>query len=652
MIRAKDVRFIKNKVWTDLLWNKREFIFFFLFMLFTCMKFYYLEKIVTPSISRTFGMYAASVGGAACLAVFFSLLYHKIRFAVSLAVSFSLSLLVVTDILYMRYFADMFAFGNLALISQAADISESVIDLLRPADLLWFLDIPLLACYFFVAGGRREKPFFRKITLLRTACALLLFAAGGAALVNHITAYDKRIPGVLRSMWDRTAVSNNVGAMTYHVVDAWNTTRYFAGKGRVSGSEIRELGEWLAGRKNDVPEPRLFGAALGKNLIIIQVESLQDFVVGLRVNGAEVTPNINKFLGESVYFAETFSQTGSGNSSDAEFLANTGFFPAASGAAFTRFASNKLYSLPKLLAQNGYSTLALHGDRPGFWNRNNMYPSLGFGRFISRLEMEEDEIIGMGVSDRSFFRQSLEILEAEPQPFYAFLVTLTSHHPFSYKPMLEQTKFNTDGFTGEFMGNYLTAMRYADEQLGLFLGGLRKNGLLDNSVVIIYGDHSAVPPSSRPQLEQLAGRDLSAGWAWRSMNKIPLIIRVPGDKTPPRADRNPAGHIDVASTSAALLGYNFEGGFGTNLFLEGRDSPVIFSKGSYIAGDAFVEPSAEKATNVKNGMVLDFADFKALTAEAEKRLYYSNLILEHDLLIKLDKLKPAKYALEKRIEGN
>lgn len=636
--------FIKNKARTDLFWNSRELVFFSLFALFTCLKFYYLENIVTPSITRTLEMRAASAGTAVCLAVFFSLLYHRIRFAAALAASFLLSLLAVTDILYMRYFADMFAFGNLALISQAADISESVINLLCPADLLWFSDLPLLSGCFFAARGRADNPLFKRVTLLRAVCSLLLFALGGAVLTNHITAYNRRVPGVLYSMWDRAAVSNNVGAMTYHVVDARNTVRYFVGKGRVSDGQIREIGEWLSDIKSGGSEASLFGAASGKNLIIIQVESLQDFVVGLKVGGAEVTPNINKFLRESVYFAETYSQTGSGNSSDAEFLANTGFFPASSGAAFTRFASNKLYSLPKLLAQNGYSTLALHGDRPGFWNRNNMYPTLGFGRFVSRLDMEEDEIIGMGISDRSFFRQSLEILKAEPQPFYAFLVTLTSHHPFSYRPMLEQTEFDAGDLAGEFMGNYLTAMRYADEQLGAFIKGLRENGLLESSVVVIYGDHAAVPPSSRPQLEKLVGRGLSCGWAWRSMNKIPLIIRVPGSKAAPRVDKRPAGHADVAATSAALLGYSFGSGFGTNLFLAERSSPVIFSKGSYITGGAFVEPSVERAACVKNGDALDYAGYAELTAEVEKRLYYSNLILEHDLLPKLDKLKTAERA--------
>lgn len=631
--------FGKNRLWASLSRDNREFFFFSMLGLFTYMKFYYLELTVTPSIKHSLVMTSASLGMTLCAVLIFSLIHRRVRLAASILASLMLSLLVASDILYMRYFSDMFALRNLSLVGHVAEISESIIDLLRPKDLLLFVDTPLLAGYAVLARRFSDEPLFRRITRRRAFCSVALFALGALAMANHLRVYNRRVPGVLVSMWDRPAVSSNVGAITYHFVDARNLARDYLKKGRLSQDKIREIGEWMADKNGAGGKTPLFGAAAGKNLIIIQFESLQDFVVGLKVGGAEVTPNINRFIGESVYFSETYSQTGSGNSSDAELLANAGLLPVSSGAAFTRFASNRFYALPGLLARNGYSTLALHGDRPGFWNRGNMYKSLGFGRFVSRFDMEQDEIIGMGISDKSFFRQSLDILEAEPRPFYAFLVTLTSHHPFNYAPLLRQSGFDAGEFSDGFMGNYLAAIHYADRQLGMFLDGLRERGLLDDSVVVIYGDHAAVPPSSRPDLEKLVGRGLSEAWAWRSMNKIPLIIRLPAHGRPAYTDRKPAGHIDVAPTLAPLLGLNFDGGLGSDLFSKDERPPVVFIRGSYIAGEALVDMPAKRAVNIRNGQILDYTDFASFSEDAERRINYSNTILEHNLQLKLDEYK-------------
>lgn len=630
--------FLKGGLTINLKKGRWEYLFFLFFTIFSYLKFYYLENEITPSIRRSYVMLAAVWGIILCLAAALSLFPRKMRPFAVIAVSLLLSLLAVTDMLYMRYYADMFAFLNIMLASQVVEIASSVAALLRAQDLLWFLDAPLLAGYMVMARRLSADPLFSRLTIRRALFSLLVFCAGAFALSNHLSIYSRKVPGALSSMWNRPAVSNNVGVAVYHVADAWNTANGIAGRGQVSEDEVRDVSEWLSNKNSGERDSRVFGVARGKNLIVIQVESLQNFVVGLKLNGREVTPNINKFLKESVYFSRNYNQTGSGNSSDAELLCNTGLFPVSAGAVFTRFAANKFEALPKLLADNGYSTLALHGDRPGFWNRNSMYQALGFQRYVSRPDFEEDEIIGMGISDKSFFRQSLEILDSEPQPFYAFLVTLTSHHPFNYPPMLEQAGFDTGMLEDGFMGNYLAAMHYMDKQLGWFIEELRKKGLLDSSVVVIYGDHAAVPPSSRPQLEQLVGRNLAESWAWRSMNEVPLVVRIPGDRKISYVERKATGLIDVPVTLSALLGLRYDMGFGSSLFAKTGNEPVIFHKGSYIVGDAYVEPALGRVTNIESGSALNYADFAKLTKETDKSLVYSGKILEHNLIPELKRL--------------
>ncbi len=615
----------------------RELIFFSILAVAVFLKFYFLEFATSSQATRSFISVAASAGITLLLVVPVFLLWHRIRPFFAFIVDFLLTVLVITDLLYMRYYTDLFTFGNIGLSTQVGEITETVLALFHSTDLLYFIDIPILLAYVFISHKFTVKPFFKKLTLSRVGISVFLLLAGILSFYWRVTSYEKIVPNVLRSMWDRPAVCNNVGSMTYHVVDAWNTVRDIIMREPLPQDELEEIREWFKVRSRfDAQSGKLYGAARGKNLIVIQVESLQQFVVGLKIKGAEVTPNINKFVKESVYFSRVYNQTGSGNSSDAEFLVNTGLYPSAAGVAYTRFAGNVYDALPKLLTDNGYNALALHGDRPGFWNRQYMYPAMGFQRFISKKDFVVDENIGMGLSDKSFFRQTLYILDKEKKkPFYAFMVTLTSHYPYNFEGIAKQAKFNVGGFKGLLIGDYLMSMHYFDMQFGKFLSGLDKKGLLDSSVIIVYGDHTAIPIWDRQNLEKLLGRSLKNNWAWRETLKIPLIIRIPGGKIAACENKNASGLIDVNETAANLLGFRFDFGFGHDLFGNNSGEPVIFRNGSFIVENTFVEPSNKSAIDVRNGNKRDYSNYKNVISEVEKRLRYSDRILEYDLIPEL-----------------
>ena len=614
----------------------REFLFFLFIIFSVYIKFYCLEFAVSPVATRYASSAFSSLG---IILMFFSpvlLLWRRVRAFFAILLDFALTALMMTDLLHMRYYTDLFTFANIGLSTQVSEIAESVLSLVKFSDLLYFADFPILILYLAAARKLSVKSFFKKISFRRVCLALLVFAAGASLLTFRIVSYQKKVPGVLSSMWDRPAVCNNVGALTYHAADAWNVISQAYAKKHVPLSEIEEVSEWLSQRDKNVKRSlALKGIAKGKNLIIIQVESLQHFVVGLKYNGQEITPNLNRFVRDSVFFSCAYNQTALGNSSDAEFLVNTGLYPARSGVAYTRFAANKYLALPKILSENGYSTLALHGDRPGFWNRQHMYLSMGFDRFISKKDFVIDENIGMGLSDKSFFRQSLKILSKEQKPFYSFLITLTSHYPFNFSAMLAQTPLEVGEFQDTLMGNYLISMRYFDNQFGMFINGLKDRGLLDSSVIVVYGDHTAIPIWDRPNLEKLMGRSLQSDVSWREMQKVPLILHVPGIKKNFTDDTTPVGLADVPTTLANILGVEFPYVFGSDMFASDMTEPVIFRNGSYILKDVFVEPSVSKATGIKDGLPKNYVSYSETTSEVRKRLGISDKILEHDLINKI-----------------
>ena len=615
--------------------DRREPVFFILLFAVLFVKFYFLEYSVSRHATRYLASAASSAGVILILTVTFSLLWRKIRGCAALVLDFLMTLLVLTDLLHLRYYSDMFTFMNIGLSTQVGEIADSVAALIRPADFLYFADIPLFIFFIYLSRNFTSSPFFKKITARRLIFSIVMLIAGVLAVWYRFDSYQKKVPGVLSSMWDRPAVCNNVGALTYHLADARNAFVHFFFKEKLPDEQLSEIRKFCETRNNGRLPGEYAGTARGRNLIIIQVESLQQFVVDLKINGIEVTPNLNRFARGSAYFSNVYNQTALGNSSDAEFMVNTGLYPSARGVAYKRFARNRYEALPRIMAENGYTSLALHGDRPGFWNRNRMYPAMGFDKFISKNDFTVDENIGMGLSDASFFRQSLDILDKTEKPFYAFMITLTSHYPYSFEGISKAVSLDTGPFEGNFMGNYLKSMKYFDDQFGKFIDGLRERGLLDSSVIAVYGDHTAIPNWDRASLEKLLSGSLKSDWEWKKMQKIPVMIRIPGGAIPPGEITEPAGLIDLPETLADLLGLRSGIGFGRDLFGKYNGEPVIFRNGSFIIGDVFVEPSSGRATDMSAGKAEDYSKYAALAEEVKKRLGYSDMILEHDLIPEL-----------------
>lgn len=615
--------------------DRRELIFFALWAFVIFLKFFGLECEVWGRLPRAPLAYALSASLCAAFAVALSLLPRRARFACALVLDFAFSALIVTDLLHLRFYSDLFTFHNFGLSGQVGDVSDSVFALLSPRDALYFCDILLFFVYYLLAARLRAAPVFGALGPKRAAasCAALALSLGVFAVMLY--GYDRRMPNALAAMWDRPAVCCNVGAMAYHAADARNVLRESFGRKKLSADEIAAAAEEFAAFRAKLapPYPAAFGAARGKNLIMIQAESLQSFAVGLRVNGREVTPNLNRFAREASFAGDLYVQTGLGNSADSEFLANAGLYPARSGVAYVRFADRSYDALPRLLRARGYAALAMHGDRAGFWNRAHMYPALGFERFVSKKDYEVDEVFGLGLSDGSFFRQSLAMLEAQERPFYAFLVTLSSHYPFGFPELLKAAAFDQgDEAEGAILRSYLAAIHYFDREFGKFIDGLKSSGLYYESVIILYGDHAAIPKWDAASLAKLLGKDLDDERSWRAVNTVPLMVRVPGVATLPHVRGRALGQVDIPATAASLLGFEFSSGFGRNIFApEPAFAPVIFRSGDYASGGTLVEPAKRAAVDLADGCERDYLPFAGLSSECARELALSDKILEYGL---------------------
>ena len=606
-----------------------EFLFFVFYTLSLWGKFYAFDRSLTSRFSLSPVTFLGGMGVLFCLVAPILLFPKRLRGVSFILLNLVLSFLILTDTLYMRYYTDLFTLRNLGLSAQAGAVADSIFMLLRPGDVFIFMDlIPLIMGVFWLNG----RHLWGEVDRYRVALAGVLILSGASATVYKLLDYDRSCRGAMYAMWDRPAVCVGTGSLSYHAIDAWNTVSEVWAKKPAGTSEITEIETWLTEWNRESSTGSTFGAAKGKNLILIQVESLQAFAVGLKVGGVEVTPHLNRFRKEGVHFTRGYNQTANGNSSDAEFMANTSLFPIAKGVAYMRYPGNEYHSLGTMLADEGYSTLALHGDRPGFWNRNHIYPSLGFQRYVSNMDFKKEESIGLGLSDRSFFRQSLDILKTQSQPFYAFLITLTSHYPFNFPALKEQVSSLPLGDLEEtLLGDYLRSIHYTDRHLGEFLKGLSESGLLEKSVIVVYGDHPAIPIGDRERLSKLLGRNLESAAAWREIQKVPLMVRLPGKMI--RGERDtPTGQMDIAPTVANLMGLSMKTAFGRDLF-NTQGGAVLFRNGSYVDGTNWIDPQREAAWNLATDSPIEYADqWIEKTNTNRRHLSFSDRVIESNLL--------------------
>ncbi len=444
------------------------------------------------------------------------------------------SCVLFIDFLYFQYFGFLPSVKELAHVHHIGGVKSSIIYVMDPLSFLFIIDLVPVGLYLrrklSRAGETVEKSSGR-------AQWLAMFSILFLALV---------LPLISESL-QPYFVFNRYGLFAYHLHDMAGLAL-----GKIKAPIVDESVTY-SGYINRVAEKgKYFALARNRNIILVQLESFQDFLVGFSYNGQEITPNLNRLISNnSIYFNEIYQQVGAGNTSDAEFVINNSMHGLGQISVYESRDQNSFYSLPALLNSKGFYTIAFHGNKGSFWNREKVYPSLGFDDFVSLEEMENDEIIGFGLSDLSFFRQVVTMIKSLPSPFFAFLVTLTSHNPYDIPGELHGIKLLPE-HEGTLFGNYLQSVHYTDKALGVFISDLKHVGLYENSIVAIYGDHSGLYPFNKENRDIMTGVLGKTYDLVQAMN-IPLVFHIPGSRLKV-VSSIAGGQIDFFPTLLNLIG--------------------------------------------------------------------------------------------------
>ncbi|WNS77290.1 LTA synthase family protein [Bacillus sp. DTU_2020_1000418_1_SI_GHA_SEK_038] len=612
----------------ELMKEKRMRIFFFIVILFW-LKTYAAYRIeFSLGIDNKLQEFLLILNplSSALLFLGFALFFKgRLQSALFITMNFLMSFLLYANIVYYRFFDD---FITVPVIMQTktngGQLGESALSLMSPFDVFYFIDTIILAIFVFKKWYNPSKTVSRKPAKYVITAAILTF------IINLGLAESDR-PQLLTRSFDRNYLVKYLGAYNFSVYDVIQNARSASQRALADSNDITEVENYIKANYA-APNPEYFGKAKGMNVIYISLESLQTFIIDYKLNGQEVTPFLNSLAhnGETFYFDNIINQTGQGKTSDAEFIMDNSLYPMSQGSVYVTKAQNTYHAAPAILKTHGYTSAAFHGNYKTFWNRNEMYRSLGYDHFFDAeyYDMSEENTKNYGMKDKPFFTESMPLLESLPQPFYTKFITLSNHFPFKMDE--GDTAFPAAETDNKVVNQYFQSAHYMDQAIEQFFNDLKASGLYDNTVIVMYGDHYGISENHNDAMAEIIGKEVTPFEYARNLQRIPVFIHVPGVEG--GAQHQIGGQVDVRPTVLHLLGIDTKDylEIGSDLLSEKHREIVPFRNGDFVSPK--VTQVDEKFYSNETGELVDGEEYAHLVEKAKAELQISDNIVYKDLL--------------------
>lgn len=490
---------------------------------------------------------------------FVFILNLKKRNVIAFCLNLTLSLIIFADVIYIKYFGSLPSVQTLFFIDQTGDVVSGVLRLFSFTDLIYLIDIPFLTAFVYLNNrSKKELPKnFRTLKYFAIIPLLLL-------LLSLIMKEVPELKKLYSKAYDSFLIAERYSVLGYHSMDI---VKYVSGTfKKIELTERKNIISNAKNNKKEMQQNEKTATSKGKTVILLQVESLQGWVLNKEVNGQEITPNLNKLLKESDYFSNHYFQLGPGSTSDTDFSANTSIYPLRDAATFVQYGKNELSGVATVAKNNGYSTSAYHAYKRSFWNRNVALKSMGYERFFAEESYPKGEQVVMGLNDSDFLKKTASLIKDSKKPSFNYAITLSSHYPFYLSDEMKGLDITTKDYT-EGVNNYYHSINYTDRAIGEFLDYLKREDLYEDSLILVYGDHHAnVGDLEDPQTLRSLGlnKDKLSKKESLELKKIPLIIHHPNQHIAQEYNEV-TSNIDITPTLLNLLGFK------SNLPMFGRD---------------------------------------------------------------------------------
>ena len=453
-------------------------------------------------------------------------------------VSFIVSIWCVAELVYYRangIFLDAYSF---TMVGNMDGFWSSVPMYIYISDFILFLfSLLFVVSYYIFHNNTRNY----KVTIITISLSLILNIFACLSLVNFdfkyistLNPFAKKAIGVIVEPSKATYLNRftPIHAFVYDLKEIVflpiDSKAYV-----LTDSEFQQVSQFIQINPIKKKSP--------SNIILVLVESFENWTIN-----KEITPHIYNFITSESYIFyanKIITQTKGGTSADGQMIVNTGLLPIREGAVCYRYPMNAFPSISK----NYDRTVAIVPGSISVWNQKYMSDSYGI-----------TENYETSTNDTNIFDKLLEVY---PNQQYTLAITMSSHTPFH---SCLNRKIEVPTTMPELMQNYLKTINYMDENLGKFLCAIESDTILQNSTIVITGDHTIFPSEIRKEFSDYC-KENNLDYKVEE-NYCPLIIYSPNieEKT---VVEEVVYQMDIYPTILHVIGAEdyYWKGFGVNL---------------------------------------------------------------------------------------
>lgn len=327
----------------------------------------------------------------------------------------------------------------------------------------------------------------------------------------------------------------------------------------------------------------------GKNLIVIMMESTNDIIIN-----KDLYPNFYKLYSEGISFKNNYSPRNSCATGNNEFSGMTGLYTIQNNCTANIFSNNTYFtSIFNIFKNAGYRATSMHDYTEQYYVRNIIHKNLGSEAYYNAndLNIKYYNEYKNWASDEDFMNAAMDITlnDTSDKPFMLWLTTVSGHQPYKvssvegdkYLSITEGTDYSME------VRRYMSKLKTFDNGLGILLDKLKASGKLDDTVIVMYGDHYPYG---------LKNKDISSVLTYDlddyEVERVPMVIYNSTIKS--EVVEKYSSYINLTPTLANLFNLDYDPRYymGTDVFSDDYLNMVAFADGSWKNADVYYNASS------------------------------------------------------------
>ena len=553
--------------------------------------------------SASFNLFFVCLMGAIC-----ALFKTKGKYIFTLVVGGLLAIFGFSQAMHYQVFNTFYSIAKIEMLPQLMQVSNgaaSSIDFFSLQMLIPFIVMLTINSLVYFKIGYCKACISKKVKVVYLSI-LLMMSAGCGFTIHSYPDYPQHVRSfeyLYERLYNKSMAVNYFGIYSYFFKDVYNS---FIKRNK---AELESICTYQANNGYVQPVNAYSGLFEGKNLILVLAESFSQYSLD-----PVITPYMYEMAQNGIWFNHHYAPLFDSNTADSELIALTSTMPSTEGSITPNhyFMNHYNTALPHLFKEKGYGTLSFHSWFKEFYNRNITHTSYGFDHYYADDELTFNKFDKWTRAlnwpkDSELFAQVLPLTNTQ-QPFMDFIISATSHMPYrnDRKEIQDDIAWLKD--TGYTHSNkevfiYNASLHELDIALENLVTELEEQGLMEDTVIAVFGDHYPYGMSEQAQKDYFQDNYNTV-----NMYQTPFFIYAKNIQ-PVKVDKM-TSTFDIYPTLANLFGLDINGQivFGHDALSNDYEPMVYFSDYSWLNQYAYYDANSGSITRYDDTLSDDMID--------------------------------------------